>query len=198
MVRDMYGPGINATSMLLGAPAGRSRHVFPLSRYSGSDNRELDTLCKSGGSWDTHGNNFNCLKDRLLPEFDRPFAALLDDLHQRGLLEATLVLVSSEMGRKPHRRSAFRRRRRRAGARSLDGACQSILLAWAAVFVAARPMGASDARAPENIAFDNPVAPEHIARTVFHAMGIDNLHAVDREGRPFHLMEDGRPLTELF
>ena len=45
---------------------------------------KLDDLCKSGGGWDTHGNNFDCLKDRLLPEFDRPFAALLDDLHQRG------------------------------------------------------------------------------------------------------------------
>jgi hypothetical protein len=54
-----------------------------------------------GSGWDTHGNNFNCLKDRLLPEFDRPFAALLEDLHDRGLLEETLVLVSSEMGRKP-------------------------------------------------------------------------------------------------
>ena len=42
----------------------------------------------------------------------------------------------------------------------------------------------------------NPVAPEHIARTVFHALGIDDLHATDREGRPFHLLEDGRPLTE--
>ncbi|MBI1832407.1 MAG: hypothetical protein HYR84_13270 [Planctomycetes bacterium] len=45
---------------------------------------------------------------------------------------------------------------------------------------------------------DSPVAGEHIARTVFHAMGIDDLHAADREGRPFHLMEDGRALTELF
>src|SRR5260370_33039488 len=62
---------------------------------------ELDTLCRSGGGWDTHGNNFNCLKDRLLPEFDRPFAALLDDPHQRGLLSQTLVLASSELARKP-------------------------------------------------------------------------------------------------
>ena len=38
---------------------------------------KLDTLCKSGGGWDTHGNNFNCLKDHLLPEFDRCFSALL-------------------------------------------------------------------------------------------------------------------------
>ena len=56
--------------------------------------------------------------------------------------------------------------------------------------------GTSDRRA--EYPFDNPVAPEHIARTVFHAMGLDDLHAVDREGRPFNLLEEGRPLTELF
>lgn len=43
-----------------------------------------------------------------------------------------------------------------------------------------------------------PVWPEHLARTVWRAMGIDDLHAHDREGRPFHLLEEGRPLTELF
>ena len=49
-------------------------------------NRELDTLCKSGGGWDTHGNNFACLKEDLLPEFDRCFSALIEDLDQRRLL----------------------------------------------------------------------------------------------------------------
>jgi hypothetical protein len=103
----------------------------------------------------------------LLPEFDRPFAALLDDLHQRGLLETTLVLVSSEMGRKP--KIGDPRSGGPGGAgRDHWTACQSV------------------------------VAPEHIARSVFHAMGIDDLSAIDREGRPFHLMDEGRPLTELF
>jgi hypothetical protein len=45
---------------------------------------------------------------------------------------------------------------------------------------------------------DNPVGAEHIAQTIFHAMGIDDLSAKDREGRPFQLMEEGRVLTELF
>ena len=45
---------------------------------------------------------------------------------------------------------------------------------------------------------DKPVAPEDIAHTVFHAMGIDDLTAHDREGRPFPLMDAGRPLYELF
>jgi len=56
--------------------------------------------------------------------------------------------------------------------------------------------GATDPRA--EYPADKSVGPEHIARTVFHAMGIDDLHAVDREGRPFHLMDDGEPLLELF
>ena len=156
--------------------------------------KELDKLCKSGGGWDTHGNNFNCLKDRLLPEFDRPFAALLDDLHQRGLLESTLVIVSSEMGRKPKIGDP---RSCGAGGAGRDHwtACQSVLLAGGGMR-GGQTFGTTDKRAeyPDQ----NPVAPEHIARTVFHAMGIDDLHAIDREGRPFHLMEDGRPLTELF
>jgi uncharacterized protein (DUF1501 family) len=45
---------------------------------------------------------------------------------------------------------------------------------------------------------DRCVGPEDIARTVYHAMGIDNLEATDREGRPFALMPEGRALTELF
>ena len=45
---------------------------------------------------------------------------------------------------------------------------------------------------------DKPVAPEDIAKTVYHAMGIDNLDAVDRNGRPFNLLEEGRPITGLF
>src|SRR5262249_32227785 len=41
--------------------------------------------------WDTHANNFRLLKDSLLPPFDRGFAALLEDLDERGLLGETLV-----------------------------------------------------------------------------------------------------------
>jgi len=156
--------------------------------------KELDSLCKSGGGWDTHGNNFNCLKDRLLPEFDRPFAALLDDLDQRGLLETTLVLVTSEMGRKPKIGDARSGGMVGAG-RDHWTACMSVLLAGGGIR-GGQVFGASDKRA--EYPADNPVAPEHIARTVFHALGIDDLSAVDREGRPFQLMEEGRPLTELF
>jgi hypothetical protein len=191
-VRARYGPGINAMSMLLARRLVEAGVPFVTVFWNG--NRQLDSLCKSGGGWDTHGNNFNCLKDHLLPEFDRPFAALLDDLHQRGLLATTLVLVSSEMGRKPRIGDP------RSGGASGAGrdhwtACMSVLLAGGGIR-GGQVFGASDRRA--EYPADRPVAPEHIARTVFHAMGIENLTATDPEGRPFQLLEDGSPLTDLF
>jgi hypothetical protein len=45
---------------------------------------------------------------------------------------------------------------------------------------------------------DHPVSPEDIAATVYHAMGIEDLEATDREGRPFSLLEQGTPLKSLF
>ena len=45
---------------------------------------------------------------------------------------------------------------------------------------------------------DRQVAPEDMARTVCHALGITERTAADREGRPFDLMPAGRTLTELF
>lgn len=190
--RERYGPGINSMSMLMARRLVEAGVPFVTVFWKGD--KEVDKLCKSGGGWDTHGNNFNCLKDRLLPEFDRPFAALLDDLHQRGLLESTLVLVSSEMGRKP--RIGDPRSGGLGGAgRDHWTACQSVLLAGGGIR-GGQTFGTTDKRAeyPDQ----HPVAPEHVARTVFHAMGIDDLNAVDREGRPFHLMDEGRALTELF
>jgi hypothetical protein len=50
--------------------------------------------------WDTHGDNFN-MSQRLVPQVDRPFAALVNDLDERGMLEHTLVIVMSEFGRTP-------------------------------------------------------------------------------------------------
>ena len=51
--------------------------------------------------WDTHGNNFKRLRNDLMPPADRAFAALLDDLDARGLLDETLVVWVGEFGRTP-------------------------------------------------------------------------------------------------
>lgn len=191
-VWERYGRGINSTTMVMARRLVEAG--VPFITLFWKDNRELDTLCKSGGGWDTHGNNFNCLKDRLLPEFDRPFAALLADLHERGLLDETLVLVSSEMGRKPKVGDPRSGGVNGAG-RDHWTAAMSILMAGGGIR-GGQVYGASDKVA--EFPATNPTAPEDIAHTVFHAMGIDDLSARDSQGRPFDLMQEGRPLLELF
>src|SRR5207245_3578556 len=52
-------------------------------------------------AWDTHTRNFPILRENKLPGFDQTFAALLGDLSDRGLLDETLIVVTSEMGRTP-------------------------------------------------------------------------------------------------
>jgi uncharacterized protein (DUF1501 family) len=191
-VRASYGPGINAMSMLLARRLVEAGVPFVTVFWKGDD--KLENKCKSGGGWDTHGDNFNCLKQHLLPEFDRPFAALLDDLYQRRMLDETLVIVSSEMGRKPKVGD------HRSGGASGAGRdhwthAMSILLAGGGIR-GGQVYGSTDklGEFPAN----KPVGAEHIAHTVFYALGIDDLVATDRQGRPFPLMEEGRPLVELF
>ena len=50
--------------------------------------------------WDTHGDNFN-LHNCLVPQFDKPFAALIEDLAERKMLDNVLVVAMSEFGRTP-------------------------------------------------------------------------------------------------
>ena len=53
------------------------------------------------GGWDTHGDNFRTLRDRLLPALDKALSALIRDLESRGLLDETIVVCAGEFGRTP-------------------------------------------------------------------------------------------------
>ena len=44
---------------------------------------------------------------------------------------------------------------------------------------------------------DKPVAPEDVAKTIYHAMGLGNPEAIDSQGRPYRILEEGEPLTDL-
>jgi hypothetical protein len=57
-------------------------------------------------------------------------------------------------------------------------------------------VGETDARA--ELPKDRPIRPEDITKTVYYAMGIDNLDAKDKLGRTYNLLEEGKALTELF
>jgi uncharacterized protein (DUF1501 family) len=137
----------------------------------------------AGDHWDTHGNNFNRLKNDLLPPFDRAVSALLEDLRQRGRLDDTLVVMLTDFGRTPRVNGS-------AGRDHYPDA-YSIFLAGGGIR-GGQVYGSSDRLG----AFprDNPTGPADVHATIFQALGIPlDTHLHDATGRPYPLC-DGRPL----
>ncbi len=95
-VREMYGPHLGGHSLLLARRLTEAG--VPIVQVCCSAG---DLNGGSGDMWDTHGDNFNRLKKRLLPVFDRGTSALLQDLSDRGTLGETLVVVLTDFGRTP-------------------------------------------------------------------------------------------------
>jgi hypothetical protein len=191
-VRERYGQSINGMSLLMARRLVEAGVPFVTVFWKADES--LNKKCASAGSWDTHGNNFHCLKDNLLPEFDRGYSALLEDLDQRDMLQDTLVLVSSEMGRRP--RIGDRRSGGVSGAgRDHWTACQSVLFAGGGI-KGGQILGESDARAEYPL--HRPVAPGDVTKTVYHAMGLQTDRAPDAQTLPEDLFGTGEPLLELF
>jgi hypothetical protein len=138
--------------------------------------------------WDTHGDNFRQLRDRLMPPADQGFAALLDDLEARGLLDETLVVWAGEFGRHP------RISKGNAG-REHWPRCYSAALAGGGV-AGGQVHGASDrwAAYPSR----DPVSPDDLGATILHALGIDPTRELrDPIGRPLRI-NGGSPVAALF
>ena len=112
---------------------------------------------------------------------------MLEDLHERGLLDETLVVCLGEFGRTP----AINR----DAGRDHWAACNSVVLAGGGIR-GGRILGASDRIAAYPAAA--PVSPDDLAATIYHALGVD-LHTELRDvlGRPLALT-NGRPLVGLF
>lgn len=127
------------------------------------------------GAWDIHGFNstgIERMEEELCPRFDQGMSALLDDLHERGLLASTLVVVVGEMGRTP--------RINHWGGRDHWGACLFALLAGAGI-PGGMVVGSSDAHAAYPAV--NPVYPAEFAATLYRRLGIDT--NTDVRIRPF-------------
>lgn len=138
--------------------------------------------------WDTHKDNFNTLKDKLVPPMEQAYAALLDDLDERGLLDTTLVVWMGEFGRTPKINVD-------AGRDHWPG-CYSVLLAGGGIR-GGQVVGASDSIG----AFpkDRPTTPAEIHATMYAALGYDvrSITYQSADGRPIALTE-GTPMNELF
>jgi uncharacterized protein (DUF1501 family) len=141
----------------------------------------------TNGGWDTHQNNFKSLKDRLLPPLDRAYSALLQDLDARGLLDNTLVVWFGDFGRTPKvNPSAGRDHWATAGVACLGGGGVKT----------GEVVGATNALG--EVVVDSPVAPQDLAATIYHALGVP-LHTWYRaqDGRPIELVPEGKPIRQL-
>ncbi|MBT4866672.1 MAG: DUF1501 domain-containing protein [Planctomycetaceae bacterium] len=193
-LRERYGETVNGMSLLLARRLVEVGVPFITVFWMGDPKAAKTLKCASGGGWDTHGNNFECLQKALLPEFDRGFSALISDLEDRSLLDDTLLMITSEMGRKPKIGDP------RSGGTSGAGRdhwthCLTDVLAGGGIR-GGQSYGSSD-RYGEFPA-DKPVTPADVTKTVYHAMGIHDLIAYDNQKKPYQLLEDGEALTSLF
>jgi hypothetical protein len=143
-------------------------------------------------TWDTHGEAFSRLKNRLFPPTDRALCALLDDLESSGLLESTMIVMAGEFGRTP-KLSTLDKVFYKPG-RDHWGAVQTVFFAGGGV-QGGTVVGSSDAIA--GYPASSPQTPENMAATIYHALGIPHTAAwKDELDRPHHIY-NGDPIYEL-
>jgi hypothetical protein len=141
------------------------------------------------GGWDTHTHHVEHTRDRLLPPLDRAFAALLEDLDERGLLAETLVAWTGEFGRTPSMNVQS------PPGRDHWARVYSTVLAGGGVR-GGQVYGRSDNLAAEPK--DNPVHVGEFVGTIYHALGYGHdTQVVDMFGRP-HYIVAGQPVLQIF
>jgi hypothetical protein len=145
-------------------------------------------------TWDMHGegsglgSSFGTGAYGLgwaLPRVDEAVSALLDDLHEKGLLDEILVVMVGEFGRSP--RISY-------NGRDHWPACYTGLLAGAGIR-GGLVYGASDSQAA--YVKDRPVSPETFGATLYHALGIPSETRLGPDGFSFRVT-NGEPLHEVF
>ncbi len=177
-LRDRYGRHLFGQSALMGRRMLEAGARFVTVLWD----------CPDGYSWDSHQHSDDVDK-HLLPGLDQAFSALLGDLSERGLLDETLVVCLGEMGRTPKPSNS------RWG-RGHWSHCFPAVLAGAGIRGGVT-YGTSDSNAAYPA--DDPVTPEDLAATIFHALGISpETRIYNAQNRPASVMAGGMPLVDLF
>lgn len=144
-------------------------------------------------TWDIHGSrpftDITQMARAVVPNFDQAFTALIEDLHDRGLLSHTVVTALGEFGRTPKINPA--------GGRDHHPGVWTILMGGGPIR-GGRVVGESDELAyrPKS----RPVAPGEVAATLFQALGLDpHRELPGPQNRPIPLVDFGvQPIRELF
>ena len=182
-LRDRYGWNLFGQSVLLSrrlAEAG-----VPLVTAIWDCTKEDTDIAHLG--WDTHWDHFKACEGWLLPGLDAALSSLLDDLEARGMMDDTLVVVLSEMGRTPKING-------RVGRDHWVGA-------YCALFAGAgiKPgvvHGKTD-RIASSVT-ENPVSTQDLLATIYHLSGISSDAVIfDRQQRQMSLYGDGIPIRGI-
>jgi len=170
-VRDRYGRNRTGQEMLLARRLIEAGVTFVTTRIS---------------SWDDH----NKIADRMRqkgPSYDQGLAALVEDLHQRGLDKDVMVIAMGEFGRTP-------RVNKNAG-RDHWGRVMSVLMAGGGLNVG-QIVGSSNPKG--EVPEDSPYRPENVLAMVYRHLGIDSKMTFnDLSGRPRYLLERNDLIREL-
>ena len=138
------------------------------------------------GSWDDHSKIADRMKSKG-PAYDQGLAALISDLHERGLNRDVLVVAMGEFGRTP--------RINKTAGRDHWGRLMSVLMAGGN-FRMGQIIGSSNAKG--EVPKDNPYRPENVIATMYQHLGINPGATVnDLTGRPRYLLENRRVIKEL-
>lgn len=122
-------------------------------------------------NYDTHNENFDFHLEQM-GEFDQSYSALLQDLHDRGMLESTLVVVMSEFGRTPYINQYY--------GRDHWGQAWSVALAGCGIQPGA-VIGKTNANGTE--VADRQVDHRHLFHTYLRAVGLDSTAEFQVDGR---------------
>jgi uncharacterized protein (DUF1501 family) len=174
--------------------------VFEISREPASDQERYGTsqfgkhcllarrLLENGvpyvqvnhADYDTHHENFDFHIEQL-GEFDQPFATLVADLADRGLLADTLICVMSEFGRTPKINKTY--------GRDHWGTAWSVVLGGSSIQPGA-VIGKTNANGTE--VTDRVVDHGHIFHTILQAVGVDSMGEFEIAGRTFPVADPSR------
>jgi hypothetical protein len=180
---ELYGTG---STKRVGDGAPMNNLQFLMARRLVEAGARVVTL--NFGRWDSHSDNFNFLKKGHLPYFDQAIAALVEDLHQRGLADDVSVIAWGEFGRTPRiNKNAGRDHWPNVGGGLLAGGGMKT----------GQVIGSTDRLGGEPK--DRPVHFGEVVATLYRNLGIDanNTTVNDFSGRPRYLVNGHKPMPEV-
>lgn len=183
MVRARYGDGKPYKFQYDGAPTVNDQLLMARRLVEAG----VRCVTLSYGRWDSHGKNFDLVRDHG-SKLDQGISALVEDLDVRGMLNDVTVVVWGEFGRTP--------RINGSAGRDHWGPLCTLALAGGGLRMG-QAVGESSERA--EVPRTTPIYPKDLMATIFHVLGINQQTQFnDQTGRPTYLLPEGaRPIAEL-